>query len=180
MKNYEYEEIWKDIVGYEGHYQVSNKGRVKSFKQGKERILKPSNNGWGYLSVQLFKNGEMKMCKVHRLVAKAFLSNPNNLPQINHKDENPSNNRVENLEWCDSKYNNNYGTRNQRVAESLTNGKKSKTIDQFSLDGNFIRTWQSMTQVVRELGFPISSISYCCNGKLKSVGNFKWKYHFDV
>ena len=177
MKN---NEIWKDIEGYEGLYQISDKGRVKSLKFGKEKILSLKRDKKNYLRIILWKNGKNKTYQVHRLVAKSFIPNPDNLPQINHIDENPSNNNVENLEWCNSKYNNNFGNRNKRIAESLTNGKKSKTIDQFSLDGNFIRTWQSMMQVVRELGFPISSISYCCNGKLKSVGNFIWKYHIDV
>ena len=130
------EEIWKDIEGYEGLYQVSNMGRVKSVERMKwsgkcyykapERILKPRKNGGGYLVVMLSKNGKVKTCRVHRLVATAFIPNPNNLPQINHIDENKGNNHMENLEWCDSKYNNNYGTHNKRVSEKLRGRKQSK------------------------------------------------------
>ena len=167
----ENKEIWKDILGYEGLYQVSNQGRVKSLKFGKERILKPCNNGWGYLFVQLFKNGEMKNDKVHRLVAKAFLSNPNNLPDVNHKNEDKTDNIVENLEWCDHKYNNNYGTRIQRAVE-----KTSKTVLQYTLDGKFVKKWKSVIDVQRNLGYYSSSISECCLGKQKSAYNFVWKY----
>ena len=110
----ENKEIWKDIKGFEGHYQVSNFGRVKSIKFRKERILKPANNGCGYLYVNLSKNGKYNIYLIHRLVALIFISNPNNLPEINHRDEDKTNNKVENLEWCDRKYNMNYGTRTQR------------------------------------------------------------------
>ena len=123
------EEIWKDIVGYEGLYQVSNFGRVKSlakYKNGnggskfwrKERILKPANTGRGYLMVVLIKEKKRTTYILHRLVAQAFIPNPNNLPQINHKDENKTNNVVSNLEWCDNKYNSNYGTRNVRIIQT--------------------------------------------------------------
>ena len=112
-------EQWRPIEGYEGLYEVSNLGRVKSLKCGRERILKPQMKKKGYLQVGLRKEGKYKMFKVHRLVAQAFIPNPEGLPQINHKDENPSNNRVENLEWCDSKYNNNYGTHNERIVQTM-------------------------------------------------------------
>ena len=111
------EEIWKDIQGYEGLYRVSNLGRVKSFHKAKEHILSPGKDKDGYFQVQLYKNGINKMRKVHRLVAQAFISNPNNLPQINHKDENKQNNNVDNLEWCTNEYNHNYGTAVKRAAE---------------------------------------------------------------
>ena len=98
------EEIWKDIDGYEGLYQVSNLGRVKSFnynRTGKEMNLKPVNtcNGFGYLYVNLNKNGKTRLFYIHRLVAKAFLENPDHKSDVNHKDENKTNNCVENLEW---------------------------------------------------------------------------------
>ena len=101
-------EIWKDILGYEGKYQVSNWGRVKSLNYnntGKEGIMKLTKDGNGYLQVQLHKDGKVKECRVNRLVAQAFLENPDNLPEVNHKDKNRSNNKLENLEWCDRKYN---------------------------------------------------------------------------
>lgn len=123
------EEFWKDIKGYEGFYQVSNLGRVKSlakYQKGnggsifwrKETILKPANSGRGYLMVVLIKNKKRKSYILHRLVADAFIPNPYNLPQVNHKDENKTNNVVSNLEWCDNKYNSNYGTRNIRIIQT--------------------------------------------------------------
>ena len=172
MKN---NEIWKDIKGYEGLYQVSNRGRVKSLWFGKENILKPGSCR-GYLHIGLSKNGEYKQYMVHRLVAQAFLSNPNNLSVINHKDENKTNNSIENLEWCDHKYNINFGTRNQRCAEKMTNGKLSKPVLQYEKSGEFVREWKSTRDVQRNLGFANSSISRCCNGKLKTSYGFIWKY----
>ena len=170
MENNEVE-IWKDIVGYEGMYQVSNLGRVKSFKQGKERIMKPVYDTYGYLQVMLSKNGNCKNFMVHRLVSQAFIPNPDNLPEINHCDEDKTNNSVENLEWCDRKYNHNYGTRNQRVAD-----KTSKQVLQYTKDGEFVREWKSTKDVQRNLGYYHSLISECCNGKRKSAYNFIWKY----
>lgn len=125
------EEIWKDILGYEGMYQVSNTGQVRSLdreisqlnrwgsyshKTLKGRILSSSSDDDGYTTVALSKGGQTKYCLVHRLVAQAFLPNPDNLPQVNHKDEHPCNNNVNNLEWCTSEYNMTYGTRLQRIS----------------------------------------------------------------
>lgn len=107
-------EIWKDVVGYEGLYQVSNLGRIKSLFRYK-RILKPIVGSQGYLYVSLYnKNKKMKSKRMHQLIAQAFIPNPNKLPFVNHKDENVTNNNVNNLEWCNAKYNCNYGTRIQR------------------------------------------------------------------
>ena len=126
-------EIWKDIKGYEGLYQVSNFGRVKSLtkyhktKKGyfsKERILKLIRNERGYLLVGLCKNWKKQKVFVHRLVAETFIPNPNNLPQVNHINEfEKDNNSIDNLEWCTCKYNCNYGTRNKRIKEKITNVK---------------------------------------------------------
>ena len=121
-------EIWKDVVYFEGLYQVSNLGRVKSLnysRTGREKVLKPSKTN-GYLQVYLYKEGKSKRFSIHRLVAFAFIPNPNNLPIVNHKDEDKSNNCVDNLEWCTVAYNNNYGTKNQRQAESLKGFKHSE------------------------------------------------------
>lgn len=115
------DEIWKDIEGYKGLYQVSNTGQVRSLNYlhtGEVKPLKQDTNKKGYKLVSLSKNGKKKKYLVHRLVAIAFIPNPNDLPIINHKDENPSNNNVNNLEWCTSEYNNNYGTRTKRASES--------------------------------------------------------------
>ena len=115
-------EEWRDIKGYEGKYQVSNLGRVKSLnyhRENREEILSNVPDKYGYLIVSLCKNGKELAFKIHRLVALHFIENPNNYPQINHKDENKQNNRADNLEWCTAKYNNNYGTRTQRQSEKL-------------------------------------------------------------
>lgn len=115
-------EIWKDIPGYEGKYQVSNTGEVESLNYngtGKTKSLKQSTDKKGYKHVRLFKNGKGKTYKVHRLVAMLFIPNPNNLPIINHKDENKTNNNVNNLEWCTYEYNNTYGTARKRASEKM-------------------------------------------------------------
>ena len=160
-------EIWRDIDGYNGMYQISNKGRVKSLYNGSERILKLWDNGRGYLRVYLTKENTSKYIRVHRLVARAFIPNPHNLPEVNHKDENKKNNYVENLEWCDRRYNVNYGSRNERV---------SKKILQYSKSGEFIREWQGAREVERVLGIDNSHINACCRGKQKSAYGFIWKY----
>lgn len=166
-------EIFKDIEGYEGVYQISNLGNVKSLKYGKERILKPKKDVGGYLRVTLCKEGKLKHYKIHRLVAEAFIVNPNNLPQLNHKDEDKTNNRVENLEWCTHFYNNNYGTRNQRSVESNTNHpNKSKQV--MCLETGKI--YPSTHQVERELGYNRGNISKCCTGRYKQAYGYTWKY----
>ena len=159
------EEIFKDIEGYFGLYQVSNLGNIKSLKYGKERILKPAKDKNKYSIVCLCKQGKMKNHKVHRLVAQAFIPNPNNLPQINHKDENPSNNCVLNLEWCTADYNHNYGTHNERVGASNTNNpKRSKQV--LCVETNKI--YPSTMEVERQLGFSRGNISSACIGKRKT------------
>ena len=163
------EEIWKDKKDYEGHYQVSNFGRVKSIKFGKEIILKQHIRG-GYYSVNLSKNGILKIFKVHRLVAEVFLPNPNNYKEVNHKDEDKSNNVVSNLEWCDRKYNVNYGSRNKRAAEKL-----SKIVLQYDLNGNFIKEWKSIRECYRN-GFCSQHVAACCRGELKTYKGFIWRY----
>lgn len=171
-------EIWKDVEGYEGLYQISSKGRVKSLGNGssgnsKEKILKGLNDKYGYLQVNLYKEGKQKTFKVHRLVAKAFLDNPYNLPQVNHKDEDKTNNCVDNLEWCNCEYNINYGTRTERFIKS-----KSIPILQFSKNGEFIRRWDGIRQIERELGINRNPISKCCKGKQKTAWNFIWRYYY--
>ena len=176
------EEIWKDIKGYEGKYKVSNLGNVKSLNYNrtcKERILKYGINTDGYLFVGLSKNGIHKNFLIHRLTAQAFIENPDNLPQVNHIDEDKSNNCVENLEWCTAEYNNNYGTHNERImfTRIVNNGKTApKKIDQYSLDGKFIKTWNSGTELSK-CGFHQGSICQCCNGLRKTSKGYIWKYH---
>ena len=183
------EEIWKDIKGYEGLYQVSNMGRIKSIdryvprKNGKlqhvyGKIMTSFDNGRGYKQVYLTKNSITKAHSVHRLVANAFIPNPDNLPQVNHKDEDKANNRVDNLEWCTQKYNQNYGTISIRKSQKLLNDKnKSKPVLQYSLDGTFIKEWKSTRDVQRNLGFDNSHISKCCRGKQANYAyGYIWKY----
>lgn len=172
-------EIWKPVVGYEGLYEVSNWGRVKSIKFGKEIILKQSKNKkTGRLHVVLCKNGILKTYSVHRLVAEAFIDNPNNYKEVNHKDENPQNNVVSNLEWCDAKYNCNYGTRNKRISEKMTNGKLSKSVLQYDLEGNFIKEWKSTAECGRN-GFCNHHVAACCRGERKTHKGFIWRYEKD-
>lgn len=113
-------EIWKDIVGYEGHYQVSNCGRIRSIKHGEEKFLKPNDAKKGYLQVTLYKDGVRRSHNIHRLVAVAFVPNPEGFPEVNHMDENSFNNCAVNLEWCTAKYNSNYGTRGTRISAKIT------------------------------------------------------------
>lgn len=175
-------EIWKDIIGYENLYQGSNWGRVKSLERidcighhRKERILKPVPDKDGYLRVGLRKNNKRKNFLVHRLVAQAFLDNPNNLPEVNHRDENPQNNFVSNLEWCSAKYNSNFGTRNKRIIAKNTNGKRSKKVYQYTLDGQFVREWESTKECGRN-GFDQGHVAECCRGERKTHKDFIWKY----
>lgn len=174
-------EIWKDYKDYEGLYQASNLGRMRSLdrwvksKSGsvrfyKGRILKPYTDKDGYLLVGLWKNNKHKTYKVHRLVAETFLPNPDNLPQVNHKDENPLNNNVNNLEWCNSKYNCNFGTRIERISK-----RRSKTVLQYDLEGNFIKEWQSTRECGRN-GYDQGNVAACCRGELKKYKDFIWKY----
>ena len=163
-------EEWRDIEGYEGLYQVSNYGRVKSLKHLDELVLKPSKKRNGYLGVVLCENGNTHSFGVHRLVAEVFIPNPQNLPQVNHKDEDKTNNRVENLEWCSSKYNVNYGNRNTICAEIF-----SKKVYQYTLDNELVKIWQS-TQECGRNGFLQSCVSSCCQGKQKTHKGFKWSY----
>ena len=175
-------EIWRDIQGYEGLYQVSNYGRVKSLERNftngingctikhiDEHILIPQNEK-GYLRVNLYKNGKQKFCSIHRLVAEAFIPNPNNYPQVNHKDEDKANNKITNLEWCTAQYNNTYGTCKKRMAET-----QSKTVYQYTLDGELAREWSSTAECGRN-GFNRNHISSCCNGRLKTHKGYKWSY----
>jgi len=190
------EEQWKDIFGYEGLYQVSNLGRVRSLPRNGTvndiKILKPKKENNGYLRIGLCKNGEQKLYSIHRLVASAFIPNDDLFKtDINHKDENKENNNVENLEWCDAYYNNNYGNRITKAnIKNRQNGcfdkfgkwvinNLSKSVLQYDLNGNFIQTWKSLMDIHRTLGFSYSHISQCCNGKRKTANGFIWKYKND-
>lgn len=181
-------EIWKPIPNYE-EYEVSTFGRVKrlaynkyvcggSFQHCNERVLASQPRKNGYQAVVLSKKGVVKSFLIHRLVALTFIPNPYNLPQVNHKDENPSNNCVGNLEWCDQKYNSNYGTSKNRIALKLKNGLLSKPVQQYCTDGTFVREYPSAIEASRQLGLNVSGIISCCNchPKHKTCGNYQWKY----
>lgn len=154
-------EILKQIKDYPD-YAISNLGNVYSYKNGKVVKLSPLITKGGYLFIVLYKNGERKYYLIHRLVAEAFLPNPNNYPQVNHKDENKQNNNVENLEWCTAQYNTEYS--------------KAKQVEQYDLSGNLIKTWKSLMEIQRQLGYLISTISKCCNGIYKQAYGYIWKY----
>lgn len=167
-------EIWKDIEGYEGLYQISNLGSIKSlnYKRTKqEKILKPRLTVAKYYQVDLCKNGSVKKMYIHRLVAKTFIENPNNFALINHKDENPMNNKVENLEWCNSKYNNNYGKCKEKNSK-----KHSKKINQYDLQGNLIKTWNGLKEAEETLKISRGNICLCCQGVRKNAGGYIWRY----
>lgn len=175
------QEVWKPVVGYEGYYEVSNLGRIKSvertviMKNGvlrpiHERIMRPSAQKTGYLNITLSKCGELQRhVRVHRLVAEAFIPNPNNLPEVNHKDENKQNNRADNLEWCDRRYNNIYGTAKLRAM--ITQGKPVLQLK----DGKIINGWPSAGMAAAFTDATQGGISSCCRGEMKTSGGYEWK-----
>ena len=179
-------EIWKDIKGYENLYQVSNLGNIKrlkrcdrksnnyfSFEDYKdEKKLKPIPHKNKYLFVCLSKDGKKKVYSIHRLVAETFIPNDNNYKCINHKDENRQNNNINNLEWCDYKYNSNYGARNIKISNKL-----KVPIIQYDVYENLIKVWKSAVDAGRELGIASSHISSCCCGNRLTAGGFIWKHY---
>lgn len=200
-------EIWKDVPNYEGLYKVSNFGNVRSkdrkkwngkvFYTQKGRLLKQHLDGRkNYLFVSLYKDGKDKQINVHRLVAMTFIPNPNNYPCINHKNEIKTDNRAENLEWCDSYYNMNYGTCMKRMIESRnrdndmeevkTKIKKKKRennslscekpVIQYTMSGEFVMHYNSATEAERQTGISRGGIQRCCIGKYKQAKGYIWKY----
>lgn len=175
------EEIWKDIKGYEGLYQASNLGRVRSFRNSSRKkcepyILSPGKINSGYLNVVLNKNGVRQTLKLHRLIAETFIPNPNNLSDVNHKDENKLNNCVDNLEWMSHKDNMNYGTLKSRLKNKHINSELSKKVIQKDLNGNVIKIWDSISQAAKHLNICCGNITNCCKHRSKSVGGFAWEY----
>ena len=194
------EEIWRTAV-YDGityeDFEVSNLGRLMSLNYrhtGRAELLKPFDNGYGYLQIELWKNGKSKTCKVHRLVAQTFLPNPDGKPEINHKIEGDEGKKINmvifnedgtinkeksTIEWVTREENNNYGTRNERAGKTISklqiNGKCSKKVLQFTLDGIFIREWPSTSECGRN-GFNQGHVAACCRGEEKSHKGFKWCY----
>ena len=181
MKN----EEWRDVAGYEGLYQVSSEGHVKSLERKvpkwdgertvKERILKPRTDHYGYLLVSLCAGGKSKTLKVHRLVCEAFHDNPENKLDVNHINENKTDNRACNLEWCTRRENVNHGTRNVRAGKAIAKAL-SKPVGQYTLDGDLVKAWQSANEVQRQTGFSQGNISEVANGNRKTAHGFIWKY----
>lgn len=189
------EEIWKDIPGYEGLYQVSNYGKIKSLGRKtkipyserieKEKILKLSKGKDGYLYFDLCKNSKIKRKAVHIIEAEVFLNKNNfkykknedisnidyNELQVNHIDENKTNNYIDNLEWCTRKYNCSYGTRNERVNE-----KRMRPIIQYDLDNNYIKSFSNISEGAKSINRSPGSIYKCLIGKTKQSGGYKWSF----
>lgn len=183
-------EIWKDVYfidkeivyDYCGYYQISNTGRIRScdryVKAGikynnqilhKGRIVKPVKLKSGYYMVNLSKKGKENRKSIHRIVASVFIPNPYNLPCVNHKDGNKKNNNVNNLEWCSYKENEKHSWK--VLGKQVTNKRKVK---QYDLQGNFIKTWNSITEAQKKL--KINNISFVCNKLRKTAGGYVWVY----
>ena len=178
---------------YEGLYKVSNLGRILSLNYngtGKAKLMTPNKNKDGYFTVFLWKNGKRKKCRVHRLVAFTFLENPEGKPEINHKiegdvgktlnmvifnEDGTIDKEKSTIEWVTREENNNYGTHNERMKKTLTNGKLSKKVLQFTLDDEFVREWESTAECGRN-GFNQGKVSECCNGKRKTHKGFRFMY----
>lgn len=163
-------EVWKNIDGHPDYY-ISNFGNVYSQKKD-GKMLTPYLDQFGYYMLHLWENNKQHAAKVHRLVADAFIPNPDNLSDVNHKDENKTNNRVENLEWCSRKYNLNYGTRNERANASRKKGVvmlDSKTFE-------YIKSFPSAIDAERETGINAGNIAMVCSGKRKTAGGYTWEY----
>ena len=181
------EEIWKSINDFEGFYEVSNFGRVRSidryvngngitcnFQFVKGKILHPVKDKLGYFRVMLRKNRKYKVFLVHRLVANAFIENAKKLPYINHKDENPSNNCVDNLEWCSAQYNVTYGNCQAKITKY-----KIRSVIQYDKNMNFIKEWDSLKAAADFINVAQQNISACCRNRRKACGGFIWRYKND-
>lgn len=170
------EEIWKPIQGYEGLYEISSYGNVASLnynRTGVRKILRPRPSANGYYFVGLHKDNKEKMIPIHRLVAIAFVENPNGYNVINHKDENKRNNNFENLEWCTCKYNINYSLKN-RGGKKIT--KRTRKIAQIGCDNSVVKIWDNLIQIRNEMNYSDWSIQMCCVGKRKTAYGFRWQF----
>lgn len=175
-------EVWKDIKNFEGMYQISNMGNVRSLnrvtynKNGTKvnrvgKIKKQTIDNLGYFHVRLSKDSQTKTFRIHQLVAQAFIDNPNNYRCINHIDEDKTNNSIENLEWCSSKYNLEYSGNTKKACNS-----NKKQVLQYDLKGNLIKEWESLKSIELELKYSHSAVGQCCRGNTKSSHGYVWKY----
>jgi hypothetical protein len=178
-------EIWKDVIGFEGKYKVSNLGNILSLnykRSKKSRILSPILSNSGYFGINIGTGREDVCFKlIHRLVAIAFLPNPDNLPAVNHIDSNRQNNNLENLEWCTIAYNNQHSYDNTDRASAMKgvigkNHPLSVSVLQYDILGNFIKEWDCLRDIERELGYNHSLVSACCRGKCEYAYGFIWRY----
>lgn len=181
-------EEWRAVPGYEGRYEISNHGNVKSLFFKRIAYVSCFTKPNDYKCVTLYKNGKRQNLYIHRLVAQAFIPNPNNFSQVNHIDENKSNNCVNNLEWCTAKYNINYGTgikrrnasygyQNRKFDKEKMSKRREKPILQISLNGCFIKKWDSATRFLQSIGRKYNSaIGRCCKGKSLTAYGYKWQY----
>ena len=167
-------EEWKDIQGYEGLYQISNMGRVKSLNYrntGKEGIMKLDKVKGGYLQLYLYKDGKRKHYLVHRLVATAFCENPEGYNEVNHINEDKADCRADNLEWCSSSYNNSYNDKGKKIGKKL-----SKPVIGINKVSGLILEFPSSREAERQTGIGNSNIIKCCKGKANSAGGYVWYY----
>ena len=172
-------EIWRDVPSFEGLYKVSNTGKVKRlFRNGKERILAGKIDKDGYINVILSKNQKKKHCRLHRIIAEAFVPNPENKPQVNHKDRNKQNNFVDvddvlgattNLEWV---------TASENVIHGYVTGRnvRKSSVFQYTRDLKLVSRWDSIREASRALNISPNNISSCCTGNLKTAGGYIWKH----
>ena len=181
------EEVWKPVKGYEGIYEVSSLGRFKSLERDvestfygrprtlhlKEKILKQQQHPKGYMLISIGTGEDKVTLKMHRVVAEAFIPNPHNLPEVNHKNEQPDDNRVENLEWCDHAYNNAYGNHGYRIAQAT-----GKRVRQLTRDGQIVDEYYSANEAARRTGISIDGICRCClkRKRYKTAGGYRWEY----
>ena len=185
-------EIWKPINGYEGKYEVSSFGRARSldryqqrtdYRSGKRyqtfkagKILKPIKCNSGYMRVSIIEDATHRGMKLlHRMVAEAFIPNPDNLPEVNHKNEDKTDNRVENLEWCDHSYNTTY---NDLQARRYNNGggRRKRPVEQLTMQGQFVARFDSVTEAAEAVGTSVAHIWNVCDGRQKSSCGYRWRY----
>lgn len=184
-------EIWEDIPQLKNLYAISNFGRLKSYARSlvradgrryktSERIVRLSVNHTGYYSYRPSIEGELRSVLIHRLIAEAFIPNPDNLPYVNHRDENKLNNGIENLEWCTAKYNSNYGTCQKRRANTLRNNLRPKlpVIKQYSLNGELINTYVGRREI-EDNGFNYRSVRNCCCHNVYTANGYVWRENND-
>lgn len=162
--------MFEKIAGFNNQYQINTEGQIKN---SKDKILSQSISNSGYYRVHLCKDGKAKWYAVHKLVAQTFIPNPLHLPEVNHKDENKLNNNVDNLEWCNSKYNTNYGARNKRISETKTNNTYN-TKQVLCVETSII--YPSIMEAQRQTGIFNTAIGKVCKGERKTAGHYHWVY----